>query len=633
MDSTYNHQLYNPHTALLKPSSGANSNNTLHVRLPDKTESEPPETITPPPQKEDESQRQREAVDKIGAFALMSSPKLGPPETASHYGQLESQARILEMAREKTRVYNDLKKYQQVQNQLEFASQLVNMRNWLFMKSITPLSYGPCTAEFQYWSSLPADLTETAKAMSMATGWDQFTVLLALLGVISMAMRGRYVVMPSDRWVEAATLYLLIVSGSGTRKSQLLSILKKPFIQFSESLQSQFVNTDQEDRARNKFINQTLERFKKKFGNDIVKECIDNAQEDSSWRDIPELIKARTERLPSSLFGNSENDKVMPRLFVDGSTPQGMGKLMAENGEYIALMEAEDSLLRRLSDSKKYDPNLFLKGYTMESYSCESLRHLLLLKRPAIGIMSLVQPQVLEQVYNNSMLSGVGITPRIVSYFAPPVITPEATDEGKISDTLERYSDKIDQMLNRNYTQDVNREIHTIAVDADAFHYAKSAEKWAANEIETRQCEGMESFLRKFHGLMVRISSVIHAWRYECPESQPIHKNDVGVAGEIAKAFIPHAEYVLSQNGLIARQYAMKILKTVTGFRGSDHMCTRATEFTAREINQYTRGLHIEQIMVGLEYLKKHNILDYMHGPKRSVHCVLNPKFDLSKIH
>lgn len=174
-------------------------------------------------------------------------------------------------------------------------------------------------------------------------------------------------------------------------------------------------------------------------------------------------------------------------------------------------------------------------------------------------------------------------------------------------------------MLQRNYTQDCEREIFTCAVEKDAYQTVKQYEAQIADLVGMGKHKHMEPFLNKLHGTAVRIAGVIHAWNNEYPEQHPITLQEMSLGIQIAHVHINHASYAFAPCGNSAFYDAQKILDWVKRHKYS--------RFTARDIGQGISNMKNINIHPALNLLEQHNILAQIIIPGRSRICVMHPSF------
>lgn len=334
-----------------------------------------------------------------------------------------------------------------------------------------------------------------------------------------------------------------------------------------------------------------------------------------------DLAKAK-DGMPKHFFDSTSKNETAPRIFADICTHQGLVKVMKENAEWVALFEAEGGMLQRLINNKRYDINLLLKGHTLESYSYDTASTQLALERPGLNVLYIVQNEIVSAICGDSRLSGMGFIARFSIYFADA--THFQTDDGNYTGgaALDLYRRKILAMLKTNYSQDPLRKIYTCKVDADAARYAKTIEEWSNVQLNAGKFIYMEPFIRKFHGLVIRIAAIIHTWKYDRPEATPIAYRDMHAAGEICSVILNHMDYACKPDGLPAYHTAQKILNWVL------RQPFPRTYFTANELNKNIKYKDADDITDGLKLLAKNNILAYIEDPKKSIPCLMHPSFD-----
>ena len=119
------------------------------------------------------------------------------------------------------------------QQALQFNAQVLSQLNAM---PIIPFSVHPSPEGLPFPQDviLPPSLWNAAFCVATLSGGSStMAALLALLGAVSIAARGRYrVVNEATHHSEALVLYVLMMAPSGSRKSALIANIRKPFSQF-----------------------------------------------------------------------------------------------------------------------------------------------------------------------------------------------------------------------------------------------------------------------------------------------------------------------------------------------------------------------------------------------------------------
>ena len=498
------------------------------------------------------------------------------------------------------------------------AFRLQQMEFRLAMQQVRQLIYGPSELVDLRLPDLPEDMVAIIRHIAMQTGWPPFLVLLALLGAIAIAMRGRYRLKLDDDWSEALVLYLFIAASSGMRKSQIVSLLKKAFQDFLDKRQLEFFAASH-DRINFNRVVKKMERVAVNLGAAGV--MVDFG---GPTKDNIDKILARAREVASQvslLSKETETPPAPPKLFIDGVTPEKLPVEMAAQGEVLASMTAENGMLNSRLKNQATSIRILLTGYTMDPYADSTItRGDTILRHPAINITYVVQEKVLADFYADEALTSLGLGPRFLACFyngAHWALDTNVELDGKAAMSV--YHGKVTRMLERNFTQERERVIHTITVSQDAYDAVKACEGQVGAWLREGKYLHMEPFMRKLHGSTARIAGVLHAWQYDEPELHPVSLATMQTAIAITSALIPHAAYAFDTNGLRAYKDALKIIAWIWR-----HGKTR---FNSRHIAQGIAGMKNENIFPALDLLEQHCVLAQHIDPPHPRECVLNPRF------
>lgn len=515
-----------------------------------------------------------------------------------------------------TRYVGVRKELNKIQDETARHNELHNKVAWLSNQPIVPLLCSPMYTIDIDWDIVPSDLREIVHNTSLATGWPPLAVLMNFLGCINAAMRGRYIIQPDDSWQEPPLLYIALFAESGTQKSLLVNLGKKPLLDFEHHVKQEFHEQDEKQTVTAKSYKIAGDYQIKDIVTQVAKTHTDNNH--SFFKEI----KEKAEELAEITKKYSPEKTFPPGLFADSCTDKALLNAMCMRGGGQAIIEPEGSKLFSQIKDTRFDINILLKGYGMENYTHHTATGKeLYIINPFLNILLVAQPYIAAQIYGNERFNSIGLTPRFL-----PCFVTSAQPQTTVPNILTRrsmagYSRKIDSMLNRNYTQSQNRELLTINLTDSAYHEVKAFQKEMENILTLNSAitDSFKSFIRKLHGTAVRIAGVLHAWRYAEPEKHPIAAQDMQSGISIAHAIAVHAEYAADPIGLCAYANAQKILSWVRRHRH--------TQFTSKDIAQNSGVKTNDKIFPALDLLERHNILTQVVTPNHPRLCMIHPRF------
>jgi len=248
-----------------------------------------------------------------------------------------------------------------------------------------------------------------------------------------------------------------------------------------------------------------------------------------------------------------------PRLLADDITPEKLAGIMAENAGAMALLSAEGGIFGILAGryTSKQDANfdVFLRGHSGDEIRVDrQSRPPDFIRRPALTVGLLVQPDVITSLADNPSFRGRGLLGRFL-YSQPESLAGTRMYQDRPVDPLikARYDAAIRRVLELPSagTDEDPSARHSLSLTGDALAL------WAeyANEVEARQAEGRDlagvrDWASKLAGQVARIAAGFHLveraggdWR------SPISREAVAAAWAIGHYLIPHALTAFGQMG------------------------------------------------------------------------------------
>lgn len=366
------------------------------------------------------------------------------------------------------------------------------------------------------FEEMPPNIVDFAAYLSDTVGFCYNSILYAVLGCFSAATRGRFFIQLNDVWSEALVDYTVVLSGSWTRKSALMDILRRPFQDFESLIQNNYKENYFQELSKQKLIRKTNQKILKRDAQKIAKEMTFGASE----QDFLEKMNSYSQKLA---FIEQLEDTIclkMPELFVGNATLKPISQQMANNGGCACFMDDEGGFLMGEITHKVKNPTLLLKSYDMTSFSESTTQKTLHLNHPALSMLFIVQRESVYKLYALDTLRELGFTPRITPIFANHLNhTPfRFYNSERI---LNWYNEKNFKILSENYTRDPNRKTEKISVDKKVYDKLKDFEYWLKSKFPT---DGyLNPFIAKLHGKAARFAGSLHVSFYNEPCRVPSH--------------------------------------------------------------------------------------------------------------
>lgn len=515
--------------------------------------------------------------------------------------------------------YDVMKKFQTVAKDNYDQTQLYLQYNALAQRPVLQMQQYPVNMQEIVWETIPSSLKNVVQYFSLVSGWSEKCVLVAMLGYINSAMRGRYCVLIRPEWFEAVILYQLMIASPGQNKSLLHKQMNAPLEKFQGKLMSEYLSKKNSLEQHS----ESIEHGKRILRSKLLKDALKKSQDEDTVIDVDifskELLKVSKEL--AQISGMANTQLASPSFLADGFTEKKLIRLMAGAGGGQAIIQPEGTtLIKQIKDSK-FNAEIFLKSYGMEDFSDGTVPGGVISVTDAfLNILVFLQPGVAAELYKNPRLMSSGLSARFLPYFVPPAGAPCATPENLNAEAAALYSRKLTSMLERNYTQESNREIFRIQLEPLARQEIENFQNELRFSGYLNSChDSLKFFADKLAGTAARIAGIIHAWRVDEPEKCDISQQTMQAGIQIARAMLPQAEYALSPRGFQAVDDAKKILEWVRRHRHSS--------FTSRDIGQNSGVRTNDKIFPALDLLEQHNILTQLSVPNKPRMCLMHPSF------
>jgi hypothetical protein len=472
----------------------------------------------------------------------------------------------------------------------------------------------------------PRDMVEVVEHIASHAEMDTTSVLLALLGSKSAALCGCYVVQVDPEWCEPGCLYVVEAAESGSRKSYVIGTLKHPFEQHFGKL----ILEHEAQSAKFNHDNKHIGTLKRRVVSFVISSHLKYSSEDGLYIGDPNEALSNIQDTIDGIDQLAEATKptfsAAPQIFLSTTSRVSAGEEMSKQGEFACVFEAEGSFFEGEIANKSTHPGLYLMAYDMERYDYSSKNvGKILLQKPAMSIVTFVQPDVLMKFYSNKNLKSRGLNARFLPYFASKPSTMSRQMSALPSQkpgAMRAYNAKIIEMLKRNYTQDKNRVIRTVSVTPEAYDLVKAYEQDMKQYVASPAYLHMSSFLAKAHGAVVRLSLCVHAWNNPEPELSPITREEMEAAISLMDAIFEHANIAFTPERSQACVDAQEIIGWIRRCDWTDTIPV----FQAHNAMNAISGLNKQRCHAALDLLEQHNYIRQYFEAGRDRICVLNPQ-------
>ena len=233
----------------------------------------------------------------------------------------------------------------------------------------------------------------------------------ALLGVVSICIRGEYDISPKTDWTESINLYMLVINNPSEKKSPVLKEILRPVYMY--------VDKENKDRSP-RIIAEKLRRniLSKQIENALRTISTKGAKGAKAPKGASELVtEDKILDMQTELADLEENGEKPLTVLADDFTTEALVKLLHENDEKIAVASAEGGIFGMMAGRYSTQPNIdiFLKGFSGEPYVSHRVSgRTETLKKPLIALLLMVQPIIATEAFNNREFRERGLLARFL---------------------------------------------------------------------------------------------------------------------------------------------------------------------------------------------------------------------------
>lgn len=447
----------------------------------------------------------------------------------------------------------------------------------------------------------------------------------ALLGVVSICIRGEYDISPKTDWTESINLYMLVINNPSEKKSPVLKEILRPV----------YMYVDKENKNKSPRI------IAEKLRKNILSKQIENAlrtistkasKASKGTKGASELVtEDKILDIQTELADLEENGEKPLTVLADDFTTEALVKLLHENDEKIAVASAEGGIFGMMAGRYSTQPNIdiFLKGFSGEPYVSHRVSgRTETLKKPLIALLLMVQPIIATEAFNNREFRERGLLARFLYSKAGTRIGKRAYRTKAIDPKVRQAWDDLITDLLKMSEWDHPKTIY-LSDEADQL-----GEEFF-NEIEANlydTYEDMSDWIGKFFGQTMRIAGVLHVIENRMNAANvKVSAETMKNAIEIGRYFLDHAIYVFLYSGLYDPQevkdakYILKRMESTGAEQFSKRdlyqLCRRKTGFETADSEAFVKGL---EELRKRGYIKKERIAT---GGRPTESVILNPEY------
>ena len=351
-------------------------------------------------------------------------------------------------------------------------------------------------------AALPPVLRDFAEALAVSTSTDPAMAATAILSSLSYCFSGVYRVQGKADHTEPLVLDSLIIAEPSTKKSPVISAVKKPYADFASDWNERHKTEIFHAQAEKKLMEQRVSELEK--------------SEETSADEIAEL---RTK------LSNSQTADFR-RIIVDDITPESLVYQLKQNRTLLMISD-EAGMLGNFSGRYSNNvPNLdlLLKSWNGESYiSDRATRESVSLKRPYMSVCLAAQPYVFDGMMASAAFRGSGLLARFVYCFPKDLRGSRNYDSEPVPKSIsDSYKRLIYTLLERKFALPISGMSEKI-ITLDGVSYGLFVS--FCNDYLEKELLGDLAFCAdwggKMHGLLLRIIGLLHGVKCAVENKNP----------------------------------------------------------------------------------------------------------------
>lgn len=391
--------------------------------------------------------------------------------------------------------------------------------------------------------SLPTWLAEWVAAEAEAVQVPADLPGVLALSVLSAASRGRYFVHINDSWREPVSLYTAVVAESAERKSAIVGQATEALYEW----QTRYNETITSDLAHDQVQHRSLE-LQHKAAEKALEKAIDDAAKLSHTPDArrakdADIHTAQIDAAEALERLNAHQPLVNVDLFAHDITPERVASLLVEQGERLAIIDAEGGIFSimagRYSDDANFD--IFLKGHAADPHTVQrQKRKADALRHPMLTIGVGIQEDVLTSIGERRDFRGRGLLARFLYSLPTSMVGYRKVDPDPMPTHVRAaYNNRIAAIADK---AERRPEPTPIPLSDEAHEVRRRFEQ--GHEDSLRDTRGTDDPLRpwlgKYVGATLRLAALLHLAENE-GEPRQITAAQLRNAITLARYFRDHA--------------------------------------------------------------------------------------------
>jgi hypothetical protein len=425
--------------------------------------------------------------------------------------------------------------------------------------------------------ALPAPIADMVRAVSESTQTDAAMAATSGLSTISACTGGHAVIEVRPGWREPLNIYTVPIAAPGERKSAVQATMVHPIFDVEQQLGDAGLSARLEALTRKEVAENAAEQSKRDAARKANTDSWDTALADAiGAAQIADAIE-----VPS-----------IPRIVADDITPEAAASLLAEQGGRLAIISAEGGIFDIIAG--RYSGNvpnldLWLKGHSGDPLKIDRKnRPPEYVRRPAVTLGLMIQPDVLRTIAGNRQFRGRGLLARFLYAYPESMVGHRRIAATPVpADVRERYETAIRDLAAglAGWLSDPAVLTLTEAAGKAVIAIETAVEPTLAGDGELAPLADWGS---KYVGAIVRIAGMLHLAE---------HGSDAGPTTSVSAQTIHSAHRI----GTYFKACAIRAFSEI----GTDHVTADAVYLLDRIARLYQDTVSERDLMRAAKRFKK----------------------------
>lgn len=458
-------------------------------------------------------------------------------------------------------------------------------------------------------SVLPSPLREFVSELAEAAQVPVDMPAVLALAAVAAGLQRRVAVEVKAGYIEPLCIFVAVVLEPGNRKSTALSAITEPIKQWERSEGERLGGSI--EKAKTERAIKTKRKTKLERDASEAKTHGDAAD----WADQAARIASELAMTPPPAY---------PRVLADDTTPEQLARVMAEQGERLAIFSAEGGIFETMGGRYASGvPNLdvFLKGHAGDWLRIDRRSDLggpVMMDSPALTMALAVQPDVLRALVDKPGFFGRGLLARFLYALPASPLGRRKLDAAPVSERARReYHECIGRLVSLQSV--AGKEPTRLTLSAEA------AARWRAlsERLEPRLGGGgdlshVAGWAAKAAGAAARIAGLLHGVRCAAADG-PVEGEIAGdtmraAIGIVEEYFLPHALAAFAEMGADPDVGLARVLLDWLVSRGPAEISTRDAH---RRLRGQVRFREVEAVERAFVVLEQHAYVRRLSDPPR----------------